>query len=175
MRHHPMRNCLHLILRVFTAGATAAAVAVILRSTQTVPTPLGPHTARWRDFPAFQWFVFANAIVFIYAVLGTIVACVTQWTRRGPLSYTKSAWLTFFSDFLLSCALMSACSTALGVAWIGKHGQETAYWNAVCPMVGRFCDQVQGALIACVCAFVCLSLCTVMSASALHQLAPHKP
>jgi hypothetical protein len=54
VRHHPMHNCLSLILRVLTACATAAAVVVMLTSTQTVATPIGPHKARWRDFPAFK-------------------------------------------------------------------------------------------------------------------------
>lgn len=174
VRHHPMHNCLSLVLRVLTACATAAAVVVMLKSTQTVATPVGPHTARWRDFPAFKWFIVANSVAFVYAVLASLVSCLSLCTRRGPLSYRRTAWLTFFVDFALSNAVMSAGSAALAVSWIGKHGLATASWNAVCPLVGKFCDYIQGALIACLCAWVFLALSTIVAVSALHHLASHR-
>lgn len=174
VRYHPMHDCLSLILRLLTLGATIAAIVAMLKSTQTVPTLLGPHTARWKDFPAFEWFVIGNSIVLVYAALGTLAACLSLFTRRGPLSYTKTAWLTFLCDFICSCALISAGSTALGVAWIGKHGQHSAFWNAVCSTVDRFCDYVQGALIATLCGFIFQALSTVIAASALHNLATHR-
>jgi len=174
VRHHPMHNCLNLILRVLTACATAAAVVVMLTSTQTVATPIGRHKARWRDFPAFKWFIIANSVVFVYSVLAALVACLGLCTRRGPLSYRRTAWLTFIVDFALAGALMSAGSTALAVSWIGKHGQSSAGWNAACPLVSKFCDYVQGALIACLVGWLFLALSTILDVSALHHLASHR-
>ncbi|KAG0557721.1 hypothetical protein KC19_11G152500 [Ceratodon purpureus] len=174
VRHHPMHNCLSLILRILTAGATAAAVVVMIEATQTVATPRGPHTARWRDFPAFKWFIVANAVAFVYTALATCVSCLSLCTRRGPLSYRRTAWLTFFVDFAMAGALMSAGSAALAVSWIGKHGQSSAQWYAVCPLVTKFCDYVQGALIACLCAWVFMALSTIVAVSALHNLASHR-
>lgn len=146
----------------------------------------------------------------MYAVLASLVSCLSLCTRRGPLSYRRTAWLTFFVDFVrprpylytlanpfqmrpsmclqfecsgeltgwslqaLSNAVMSAGSAALAVSWIGKHGVATASWNAVCPLVGKFCDYIQGALIACLCAWVFLALSTIVAVSALHHLASHR-
>lgn len=170
IRHHPMHNCLDFILRVLTALATAAAIIVTLKSNQSFRTLSGYSKARWRDFPALKWFIIANAIVFVYAVIGGIVAFFSICIRRSPLSYTASAFLTFLADFLLASALISAAAAALAVAWIGKHGQSTANWSATCGTVGKFCDYIRGAIIASFCGWLFLSLSTFLAVSALHQL-----
>jgi len=174
VRHHPLHNLLTLVLRILTAGATLAAVIVMVKSTQTVTTALGPYTAKWKHVPAFKWFVVANSIVLVYSALGTLVACLSVCTRRGPLSYRGSAWLTFIVDFVMQGLLMSAASAALGVAWIGKHGLPTSRWGAICSTVDHFCDYVTGALIACLIAWVLQALACVVAVSALHKLASHR-
>lgn len=71
-------------------------------------------------------------------------------------------------------ALMSAGSAALAVAWIGKHGLESSRWNAICPMVDRFCDYVTGALIACLIGWIFMGFSCILAVSALHNLAAHR-
>jgi uncharacterized protein (TIGR01569 family) len=174
VRHHPLHNLLTLVLRILTAGATLAAVIVMLKSTQTVATQLGPYTAKWRHVPAFKYFVVANSIVLVYSALGALVACLSVCTRRGPLSYRRSAWLTFLVDFVMQGLLLSAGSAALAVAWIGKHGLPTTRWNPICSAVDYFCDYVTGALIACIIGWVLQALSCVVAVSALHNLASHR-
>jgi uncharacterized protein (TIGR01569 family) len=170
IRHHPMHSCLNFILRVLTALATAAAVVVTLKSNQSYRSLSGYSKARWRDFPALKWFIIANAVVFVYAVIAGIIAFFSICIRRGPLSYTASAFLTFLADFLLASALISAAAAALAVAWIGKHGQSTAGWSATCGTVDKFCNYIQGAIIASFCGWVFLALSTLLAVSALHHL-----
>lgn len=71
---------------------------------------------------------------------------------------------------LLASALISAAAAALAVAWIGKHGQSTANWSATCGTVSKFCDYIQGAIIASFCGWVFLALSTLLAVSALHHL-----
>lgn len=47
-----------------------------------------------------RWLLIANAVVFVYSLLATLVACIAVVARRGPLSYSPSAWLTFIVDFV---------------------------------------------------------------------------
>jgi uncharacterized protein (TIGR01569 family) len=169
-----MHNLLSLLLRILTAGATLAAIIVMLKSTQTVATPIGPYTAKWRHVPAFKWFIVANAVVLVYTVLGALLACLSLCTRRGPLSYRRTAWLTFFVDFALQGALMSAGAAALAVSWIGKHGLPSSQWRAICGTVDHFCDYVTGALIACLIGWIFLSLSCFVAVSALHHLSSHQ-
>lgn len=170
LRHHAYHTCLNLTLRLLTAAATLSAIVVILKSNQTVITISGYATARWRDFPAFRWLLIANAVVFVYSLLATLVACVAVVARRGPLSYSPSAWLTFIVDFLMASALFSAASAALAVAWIGKHGVPSASWPTTCGVVSKFCDYIQGAIIATFGGWLFLALSTLLAVSALHHL-----
>ncbi len=47
-----------------------------------------------------RWFLVANAVVFVYSVLGAVISCCSICVRRGPLSYSPTAWLTFLVDFV---------------------------------------------------------------------------
>jgi uncharacterized integral membrane protein len=47
-----------------------------------------------------RWFLVANAVVFVYSVLGAIVSFFAICVRRGPLSSSLTAWLTFLVDFV---------------------------------------------------------------------------
>jgi hypothetical protein len=47
-----------------------------------------------------RWFIVANAVVFVYSVLGALVSLFSICARRGPLSYSPTAWLTFIFDFV---------------------------------------------------------------------------
>jgi len=175
--HHSYHSGLNLLLRLLQAFATAAAVIVMLLATQTEFTRYGEVRGRWRDYPAYKWFIIANAVVFVYALLATLVACCALIARRGPLSYSPSAWLTFLLDFVAASALMSAASAALAVALIARNGQDLQgqhYWPTFCNYVTRFCDYAQGAIIASFCGFGLLALSTLLAASALHHLAWHR-
>jgi uncharacterized protein (TIGR01569 family) len=170
-RHHAYHSCLNLLLRMLTVGATAAAIIVMLLATQTSTTPYGYFRGRWRDYPAYKWFIIANSVVFVYACFASVVAFCSLILRRGPLSYSGSAWLTFVADFVAASALMSAASATLAVALIARNGQTNTNWATICNYVTRFCDYAQGAIIASFCGFGFLALSTLLAASALHHLA----
>lgn len=172
-RHHAFYNCLNLFLRILTAVATAAAIIVMLAATETKRTPSGYFRGRWRDYPAYKWFIIANSVVFVYVCFATVVACCSVLVQRGPLSYSGSAVLTFLADFAAASALMSAASATLAVALIARNGQANTDWHTICQLVSRFCDYAQGAVIASFCAFAFLALSTLLDASALHHLAWH--
>jgi len=172
-QHHAYHTCLNLLLRILTAAATAAAIIAMLAATQTKRTQFGHFRGRWRDFPAYKWFIIANSVVFVYACFSAVVACFSVIARRGPLSYSGSAGLTFFADFIAACALMSAASATLAVALIARNGQTNTEWNTICNLVSRFCDYAQGAVIASFCGYAFLALSTLLDASALHHLSWH--
>jgi len=173
-RHHGYHTGLNLLLRVLSAVATAAAILVMLAATQTKRDPYGGHfRGRWKDYPAYKWFMIANSVVFVYSLFQSVVACCSVIVRRGPLSYSGSAGLTLLADFIAACALMSAASATLAVAMIARHGQSNNEWNTICNLVSRFCDYAQGAVIASFCGFAFLALSTLLDASALHHLSWH--
>lgn len=163
---HRAHHCLNFILRLLTAMATAAALTTIYKSNQTV----GGARARWNDFAAFKFFLLANAVVLTYATLAALASLLGLFTRRGPLSSTPLAWLTFLMDFLLVNALMAAAASATTIAWVGRRGQLNAGWSAQCGVVGGFCRRVLGALIACYIGWLLLALSTILAAAAIHRL-----
>jgi uncharacterized protein (TIGR01569 family) len=174
-RAHRAHHCADFLLRVLTALASTAAIVTILKSNQSVYGVNGRLVARarWNDFAGFKWFLLANAVVCAYAILAAIASLLGVCTRRGPLSITPIAWLTFLVDFLLTNALMSAAAVATTLAWIGYKGQSNAGWESSCGVVRGFCHRIGGALIASYAAWVFLALSTIVAASALHKLRRH--
>ncbi|CAM6051607.1 unnamed protein product [Sphagnum compactum] len=170
VRHRPKHNFLNFILRTLTALGTAAAIVAMLLSTEHTTYRGVRVSAKWRSFQAFKWFIVANAIVFVYSVLGALVSLFSICARRGPLSYSPTAWLTFLFDFLLANALVSAASAALAIGWVGKHGVKAALWTGVCDEVNSFCKRIEGAIIASFIAWLFLALSAAVAVSSLHNL-----
>ncbi|CAM6014646.1 unnamed protein product [Sphagnum balticum] len=170
VRHRPKHNFLNFILRTLTALGTAAAIVTLLLSNEHRTYSGVRLSAKWRSFEALKWFLVANAVVFVYSVLGALVSLFSICARRGPLSYSPTAWLTFLFDFLLANALVSAATAALAVGWIGKHGVPAAKWTSVCGGFNSFCNRIEGAIIACFIAWLFLALSAAVAVSSLHNL-----
>ncbi|KAH8937284.1 hypothetical protein BDL97_16G020300 [Sphagnum fallax] len=172
VRHRPKHNFLNFILRTLTALGTAAAIVTMLLSNEHTTYRGVRLSSKWRSFQAFKWFIVANAVVFVYSVLGALVSLFSICARRGPLSYSPTAWLTFLFDFLLANALVSAASAALAIGWVGKHGVSAPplQWTAVCDEVHKFCNRIEGAIIASFIAWLFLALSAAVAVSSLHNL-----
>jgi len=153
-----------------TALATAAAFIVVLESNEHTTYRGFRVGERWQSFAAYKWFMVANAIVFVYSVLGATISFCAICVRRGPLSYSPTAWLTFLVDFLLASALISADSAALAVWWVGKYGVVRPRWTGFCHEVHSFCKRVEGAIIVSFIGWLFLSFSVIVAVSSLHAL-----
>lgn len=165
-RAHRKLHCLDFILRVLTAMATAAAIVTLLFSFQTIRGV----RVRWIDFGAFKYLLVANAVVCAYTILAALASLIGVCTRRGPLSSTPIAWLTFLVDLLLANALMAAAAASTTLAWIGNRGESAARWAPNCGAFHRFCTRIGGSLITTYIAWIFLILSTILAAIALHKL-----
>jgi hypothetical protein len=99
-RHRPVHACSIFLFRTLTAVATAAAIILLLKSGETTYYHGLKFSQGWRSFDSFKWFLAANAVVFVYSVLGGIISFFAICIRRGPLSFSHTAWLTFLIDFV---------------------------------------------------------------------------
>jgi uncharacterized protein (TIGR01569 family) len=169
-RHRPKHNFSNFVFRTMTALATAAAFIVVLESNEHTTYRGFRVGERWQSFAAYKWFMVANAIVFVYSVLGATISFCAICVRRGPLSYSPTAWLTFLVDFLLASALISADSAALAVWWVGKYGVVRPRWTGFCHEVHSFCKRVEGAIIVSFIGWLFLSFSVIVAVSSLHAL-----
>lgn len=169
-RHRPVHACSIFFFRTLTAVATAASIILLLKSGETTSYRGLKVSQGWRSFDSFKWFLAANAVVFVYSVLGAIISFFAICLRRGPLSFSHTAWLTFLVDFLLASALISAASTALAVWWVGKNGIYEPRWTGICDEVNAFCNRIEAAIITSFIGWFFLALSAFVAVSSLHHL-----
>ncbi|CAM6012657.1 unnamed protein product [Sphagnum balticum] len=169
-RRRPVHACSIFLFRTLTAVATAVSMILLLKSGETTNYRGAKVSQGWRSFDSFKWFLAANAVVFVYSVLGATISFFAICARRGPLSSSPTAWLTFLIDFLLASALISAASAALAVWWVGKNGIYTPRWTAVCDEVNSFCKRIEAAIITSFIGWFFLALSAFVAVSALHNL-----
>ncbi|KAH9535653.1 hypothetical protein CY35_17G064700 [Sphagnum magellanicum] len=169
-RHRPVHACSIFVFRTLTAVATAASIILLLKSGETTYYHSSKVSEGWRSFDSFKWFLAANAVVFVYSVSGATISFFAICFRRGPLSFSHTAWLTFLVDFLLASALISAASAALAVWWVGNNGIYVPRWTAICDEVNAFCKRIEAAIITSFIGWFFLALSAFVAVSSLHHL-----
>lgn len=93
---------------------------------------------RWSWYNC-RWFIIANAVVFVYAVIAGIIAFFSICIRRGPLSYTASAFLTFLADFVRSPPPLTTLINFHMIWW-----STSAQVYHLCPVSRTYVDGTNG-------------------------------
>ncbi|TKW29547.1 hypothetical protein SEVIR_3G402400v4 [Setaria viridis] len=131
------------VLRAAAALATAVAAAVMALNTQSYTAVVAivgtrpltqTFTAKFRDTPAFVYFVIANAIAGVYNLLVLII-------RRLILRRRTSSLVVQMLDMVIMALLATGAATAASMAELGKNGNLHARWNPMCDKFGSFCSR----------------------------------
>ncbi|OIV93198.1 hypothetical protein TanjilG_24413 [Lupinus angustifolius] len=129
---------LNVFLRFLAIGATIAAVVIMVLSHQSTKVLNLTFTAKYSNEPVFRYFVIAEAVASGYSLI------VLLFTRSK-----NSLWrLVLILDVVIAMLLSSSVSAALAIAHVGKKGNDHAGWLPICGQVPKFCDHVNGSLIA---------------------------
>ncbi|KAK3122481.1 hypothetical protein QOZ80_8AG0614240 [Eleusine coracana subsp. coracana] len=164
------RRCLSLIdfvLRVAAFGPTLAAAI----STGTADERLSVFTnffqfhARFDDFPAFTFFMVANAVAAGYLVLSLPFSAV------GILRASAAGVRLFLlvCDMLVTLLLTGAGAAAAAILYVAHWGNIRANWVPICMQFHGFCQRTSGAVVASFLAVLVFLVLILMGAAAIRH------
>ncbi|KAK7312804.1 hypothetical protein VNO77_36950 [Canavalia gladiata] len=149
------RRLCHLLLRFLAFGATLSGVIVMVTSHERSAFITLSSEVKYTNSSSLKYFVIANSVVTVYGFL------VLFLPPRSLL------WrLVVVLDLVLMMLLMSSFSAALAIAEVAKKGNSYAAWLPICDLVPKFCNQVQGALIA---GFVAIIIYMILLLHSIHN------
>ncbi|KAL6643782.1 hypothetical protein ACP70R_018548 [Stipagrostis hirtigluma subsp. patula] len=138
-----------VVLRASAVLATAVAAAVMALNVQSYTAVVAivgtrpltqTFTAKFRDTPAFVYFVIANAIAGVYNLAVLVL--------RRLLRRRTAGLVVHMLDMVIMALLATGASTAASMAELGKNGNLHARWNPICDKFSSFCNRGGIALVS---------------------------
>ncbi|KAK1405347.1 hypothetical protein POM88_004952 [Heracleum sosnowskyi] len=137
MKQKHLKKYAILLPRLLALIATFLAAVVTATSHQKASILTISFEAKYSDSPALKYFVIANIIASIYALLLLFL----------PLD--NSFWrFILVPDVVVMMLLSTSVSAALAIAHVGKKGNYHAGWLPICGQFHKYCDQVTAGLAA---------------------------
>ncbi|XP_066357436.1 CASP-like protein 1B1 [Miscanthus floridulus] len=163
-----------VVLRAAAALAAAAAAAVMALNAQSYTAVVAivgtrpltqTFTAKFRDTPAFVYFVIANAIAAAYNLVVLLV-------RRLILRRRMVGLVVHMLDMVIMALLATGTATAAALAELGKNGNVHARWNPICDRFGSFCSHGGVALASSFTGVALMLALNLLSAASNAQCSP---
>ncbi|EEF49379.1 conserved hypothetical protein [Ricinus communis] len=153
-----------VIFRILAIAFAVASISAMVTSDQNVIVFGMDTAARYSYSSAFRFLVGANAVVCGFSVLSLIFVCLMS--RRSEAILEKNYYL-FLHDMVMMVMMVSGCSAATAIGYVGRYGEKEITWTAVCDFVGKFCNQ---ALVSIVLAYLALFCYVALTTLAAHKL-----
>uniref|UniRef100_A0ACD6A209 Uncharacterized protein n=1 Tax=Avena sativa TaxID=4498 RepID=A0ACD6A209_AVESA len=134
-----------ILLRASALSATTVAAVVMGLNRQSYTAVVAivgtrnltqTFTTKFKDMPAFVYFVIANAIASLYNL-----AVVLVMRRRLVQGRVQHLVLVHMTDMVIMVLLATGAAAAASMAELGKNGNLHAHWNPVCNKFGSFCTR----------------------------------
>ncbi|CAD6269273.1 unnamed protein product [Miscanthus lutarioriparius] len=122
-------------------------------------------TAKFRDTPAFVYFVIANAIAAAYNLEVLLI-------RRLILRRRMAGLVVHMLDMVIMALLATGAATAAAMAELGKNGNVHARWNPICDRFGSFCSRGGVALASSFTGVALMMALNLLSAASNAQCSP---
>ncbi|VAI88704.1 unnamed protein product [Triticum turgidum subsp. durum] len=164
------RRCMafvDLLLRVVAFGPTLAAAISTGTSDETLSvfTEFFQFRARFDDFPAFTFFMVANAVAAGYLVLSLPFSIVGIIRPKA----TGVRLLLLVCDTVMVVLVTAAASAAAAIVYVAHEGSRRANWVPICMQFHGFCQRTSGAVVASFLAVLVFILLVLLSACAIRR------
>ncbi|KAK4759868.1 hypothetical protein SAY87_022999 [Trapa incisa] len=153
-------------LRALAAACTLASLCVMVTSKESVLVFEIHLEARYNYASACRYLMGVNSIVFGFSLLSLAFLCRLQWSKPNSKHY----FFLFLHDLVITALMMSGCSAASAIGYVGRYGEERIGWFSVCEHVAKFCSRMLVALILSSLAFFCYFTLSIASARKLSLL-----
>ncbi|KAL1352614.1 hypothetical protein HN51_016604 [Arachis hypogaea] len=123
-------------LRLLSILFSAASIAVMVTSNQTVSLFSLSLEAHFYYSSAFKYFVAANSVVCLF----TLLTLILNFLLGQQLLMRRDYYFYLFThDMVVTVLLMSGCAAATAVGYVGQYGQDHMGWQPLCDHVAKFC------------------------------------
>ncbi|KAL9237685.1 hypothetical protein vseg_012205 [Gypsophila vaccaria] len=156
----------------FVLTLIAAILLGLNKQTKVVPLTISPDLpafyvpvqAKSSYVSAFVYFVVANSIACVFAVISLVLALLSKGRTKGI------SFLTTMIIDLMMVALLFSCIGATGaVGVLGSKGNSHLQWNKVCNVYAKFCNRVEAALALSLFAAIAYLLLVLLSVLKLQR------
>ncbi|KAH6829927.1 hypothetical protein C2S53_018698 [Perilla frutescens var. hirtella] len=147
-------------LRIMVIAFSAAGAVITVTSQQSVNLFGIVMSASYSYSSSFRYKVVADCAVCGLTVLSVILVISLNRPKSNPKNY----FYLLLHDLVCVLVLLSACSAAMAIGFVGKFGQAETGWMSICDRVQEFCDKMTVSIVTSFLAVICLFLLTVMSA-----------
>ncbi|KAK4754841.1 hypothetical protein SAY87_008598 [Trapa incisa] len=153
-------------LRALAAACTLAALCIMVTSEESVLV-FGIHVvARYNYTSACRYLMGVNSVVFGFSLLSLAFLCCLKWSKSNSRHY----FVLFLHDLVITALMISGCSAASAIGYVGRYGEEKIGWFSVCQHVAKFCNMMLASLILSSMAFFCYFTLSITSARKLSLL-----
>ncbi|KAL1187687.1 CASP-like protein [Cardamine amara subsp. amara] len=163
------REVVQVALRGGCLAASATAMAVMLTATEEGVADIYGFkltlSSNWSFSPSYQYVVGACTATMLYSLIQLSLG-VYRLLTGSPITPSRfQAWLSFSSDQLFGCLMMSAGSAGCGVTNLNKTGIRHTPLPDFCKTLSSFCNHVALSLL-----LVFLSFFFIASSSLFNLL-----
>ncbi|XP_006363994.1 CASP-like protein 1F1 [Solanum tuberosum] len=149
-----------ILLRILATAFTLTAACITFKSTQTLIIFNVETDARYTYSPALKFFVYANVIGCAFSFFSLFLASAFGRTNLHPHKY----FYLFIHDMIMMALLLSACSAAATIGYVGKYGQIRSGWMPICDSVTKFCHKMTASVIFSIFGVIFYLCLTIISA-----------
>ncbi|KAK4417938.1 CASP-like protein 1F2 [Sesamum alatum] len=154
-----------LSLRILVIGFTLAAAITMTTSNQSVTFFGIVMDARYTYSSSFRFTMVADSLVCGLSLLSVIHLLSLNRPKSNPKNY----FYLLLQDLVSLLLLLSGCSAAMAIGYVGRFGQPQTGWIAICDRVPKFCDKILVSIVSSFLAVICLLVLTLMTAHKLKS------
>lgn len=138
--------CVNVILRLLCLITTVTALSLMVTAKQdSTISVFGltlPVHSKWSFSDSFRYVVGVTAVVAFHSLVQLLYNMSMILQKSLVISSGNYLWLLFAVDQLLTYALMSAGSAALGVTNLNRTGIHRSALPNFCKPLSHFCNRV---------------------------------
>jgi len=150
---------LETLLRAAPLGLCVAAMAVMLRDTQT--NEYG--TVSYSDLGGFKYLVYANGLCAAYSLVSAFYTAVPR-----PATLARS-WILFLLDQVFTYLILAAGAASAELLYLAYNGDKEVTWSEACGVFGGFCRQARTSVAITFGSVVCYIVLSLISSYRLFS------
>ncbi|KAI4375224.1 hypothetical protein MLD38_013120 [Melastoma candidum] len=148
--------------RILALVSSFIALAILVTSKQTVFVFGIRFDAYYSYASSYRFLMVVDAVVgsFSAVSLGAL-----SLIGRSPSP--RRCFSLFVHDVVMMLLMLSGCSAATAIGYVGKYGEQKMGWLPLCDRINKFCIRVTVSIAFSYIAFLCFLALILLSASKL--------
>ncbi|KAL8138538.1 hypothetical protein V2J09_004539 [Rumex salicifolius] len=141
----------HAAIRVMCLVSSVVCLSLMVTSEEDANVSLYgiqfPVSSKWTFSDSFEYLVGVSAAVIAHSLLQLVIS-LCRFRNKAPLVASRNhLWFIFAGDQVFAYAMMSAASSAAGVANLNRTGIKHTALPNFCKPLHAFCSHVTASIV----------------------------